>query len=59
MGYVVIGAGAFTFFGAITVIMAVPIIVPIIGVTLTTVWQCYIGFKLFGLVGSLHDHYDY
>jgi len=49
IGYVVIGAGAFTLFGAISVIMAVPIIFPIIGVILTAVWQFYIGFKLFRL----------
>jgi hypothetical protein len=49
IGYVVIGAGAFTLFGAITVITVVPIIFPIIGVILTAVWQFYIGFKLFRL----------
>ena len=49
IGYVVIGAGAFTLFGAITVITAVPIIFPIIGVILTAVWQFYIGFKRFRL----------
>lgn len=49
IGYVVIGAGAFTLFGAITVITAIPIIVPVIGVILTAVWQFYIGFKLFRL----------
>jgi hypothetical protein len=49
IGYVAIGAGAFTLFGAITVITVVPIIFPIIGVILTAVWQFYIGFKLFKL----------
>jgi hypothetical protein len=49
IGYVVIGAAAFTLFGAISVIMAVPVIFPIIGVILTAVWQFYIGFKLFRL----------
>ena len=49
IGYVVIGAGAFTLFGAITVITVIPIIVPVIGVILTATWQSYIGFKLFRL----------
>lgn len=49
IGYVVIGAGAFTLFGALTVITEIPIIVPVIGVILTAVWQFYIGFKLFRL----------
>jgi hypothetical protein len=52
IGYVVIGAGAFTLFGAITVITEVPIIVPVIGVILTAVWQFYIGFRLFRLAGE-------
>ncbi len=48
IGYVVIGAGAFTLFGAITVIVEeVPIIFPIIGVILGAIWQLYIGFKLY------------
>ncbi len=48
IGYVVIGAGVFTFFGALTVIVkAVPIIFPIIGVILGAIWQLYIGFKLY------------
>ena len=49
IGYVVIGAGAFTLFGAITVIMEVPIIVPIIGVILSAVWQVVVGAKLYKL----------
>ena len=48
IGYVVIGAGVFTFFGATTVIVeAVPIIVPVIGVILSAIWQFYIGFKMY------------
>jgi hypothetical protein len=48
IGYVVIVAGIFTFFGATTVIVeAVPIIVPVIGVILSAIWQFYIGFKLY------------
>jgi hypothetical protein len=50
IGYVVIGAGAFTLFGAISVIIEeVPIIFPVIGVILTAIWQFYIGFKLYQL----------
>ena len=49
IGYVVIGAGAFTLFGAITVIMEVPIIFPIIGVILSAVWQVVVGAKLYKL----------
>jgi hypothetical protein len=50
IGYVVIGAGAFTLLGAISVIVKeVPIIFPVIGVILTAIWQFYIGFKMFRL----------
>jgi hypothetical protein len=48
IGYVVIIAGIFTFFGATTVIVeAVPIIVPVLGVILSAIWQFYIGFKMY------------
>ena len=48
IGYVVIGAGAFTLFGAISVtVEEVPIIFPVIGVILSAIWQFYIGFKLY------------
>jgi hypothetical protein len=48
IGYVVIGAGIFTFFGATTVIVeAVPIVVPVLGVILSAIWQFYIGFKMY------------
>jgi len=48
IGYVVIGAGIFTLFGATTVIVeAVPIIVPVLGVILSATWQFYIGFKMY------------
>ena len=48
IGYFVIGAGAFTFLGASTVIVEeVPIIFPVIGVILSAVWQFYVGFKLY------------
>ena len=50
IGYVVIGAGIFTFLGATTVIVeAVPIIVPVLGVILSAIWQFYIGFKMYKL----------
>ena len=50
IGYVVIGAGAFTLFGAISVNMEeVPIIFPIIGVILSAVWQVVVGAKLYKL----------
>jgi hypothetical protein len=50
IGYVVIGAGAFTLFGAISVtVEEVPIIFPIIGVILSAIWQFYIGAKLYKL----------
>jgi hypothetical protein len=49
IGYVVIGAAAFTLIGAISSIVEVPVIFPIIGVILTVVWQFYIGFRLFRL----------
>ncbi len=49
IGYVVIGAGAFTLFGAISVKMEVPIIFPIIGVILSAVWQVVVGAKLYKL----------
>jgi hypothetical protein len=50
IGYGVIGAGAFTLLGAVSVIVEeVPIIFPIIGVILTAIWQFYIGFKLYKL----------
>ena len=50
IGYVVIVAGIFTFFGATTVIVeAVPIIVPVLGVILSAIWQFYIGFKMYKL----------
>jgi hypothetical protein len=50
IGYVVIGAGAFTLFGATSVIMEeVPIIFPIIGVILSAVWQVVVGAKLYKL----------
>lgn len=48
IGYVVIVAGIFTFFGATTVIVeAVPIVVPVLGVILSAIWQFYIGFKMY------------
>jgi hypothetical protein len=48
IGYVVIGAGVFTLFGALSVnVEEVPIIFPIIGVILGAIWQFYIGFKLY------------
>jgi hypothetical protein len=47
IGYFVIGAGAFTLIGALSVIVEkVPIIFPVIGVILGAIWQFYIGFKL-------------
>jgi len=47
-GYIVIGAGAFTFLGAISVIIEeVPIIFPVIGVIMTAIWQSFIGIKLY------------
>jgi len=49
VGYVVVGAAVLTFFGAITRIMEVPIIVPVLGVILTATWQSYVGFRLFRL----------
>jgi hypothetical protein len=49
IGFVVIGAAAFTLFGAIGTIMAVPVILPVVGVILTAAWQLYVGFKLFRL----------
>jgi hypothetical protein len=50
IGYVVIGAGAFTLFGAASVIVEeVPIIFPIIGVILPAVWQIIVGAKLYKL----------
>jgi hypothetical protein len=50
IGYAVIVAGIFTFFGAISVVVKeVPIIFPVIGVILTAIWQFYIGLKLFKL----------
>jgi hypothetical protein len=49
IGYVVIGAAAFTLFGAISTVMAVPVIFPVIGVILTAAWQFYVGIKLFRL----------
>jgi len=49
VGYVVIGASVLTFFGAITLILEVPIIVPVLGVILTATWQSYVGFRLFRL----------
>lgn len=50
IGYLVIGAGVFTFFGAISVaVEVVPIIFPIIGVILGAIWQIYVGLKLFRL----------
>lgn len=48
IGYIVIGAGAFTFLGAISVIVKeVPIVFPVIGVIMTAIWQFYIGFRLY------------
>jgi len=48
IGYLVIVAGAFTLFGAISVkVEEVPIIFPIIGVILSAIWQLYIGVKLY------------
>lgn len=48
IGYIVIGAGAFTFLGAISVIVEeVPIIFPVIGVIMTAIWQFFIGIKLY------------
>ncbi len=48
IGYIVIGAGAFTFLGAISVIVEeVPIVFPVIGVIITAIWQFYIGLKLY------------
>jgi hypothetical protein len=60
IGYVVIGAGAFTIFGAITVITQIPIIVPVIGVILTAIWQFYVGFRLLrlGEEGSRTPEFD-
>lgn len=50
IGYIVIGAGAFTFLGAISVIVEeVPIVFPIIGVIMTAIWQFYIGLRLYKL----------
>ncbi len=49
IGHIAIGAAAFTLIGAISSIMEVPVIFPIIGVILTVVWQFYIGFRLFRL----------
>ena len=47
IGYFVIAAGVFTLIGALSVVMqAVPIIFPIIGVTLTAIWQFVVGIKL-------------
>ena len=48
IGYIVIGAGAFTIFGAISfLIEGFPVIIPVIGVILTAIWQFYIGYKMF------------
>ena len=50
IGYIVIVAGVFTIFGAISfLIKGFPVIVPVIGVMLTAIWQFYIGYKLFNL----------
>lgn len=49
IGYVVIGAAVLTLLGAITLIMEVPIIVPVLGVILGASWQTFIGFRLFRL----------
>jgi hypothetical protein len=49
VGSVVVGAAVLTFFGAITRIVQVPIIVPVLGVILTASWQSYVGFRLFRL----------
>jgi hypothetical protein len=49
IGYVVIGAAVLTLLGAITLIMEVPVIVPVLGVILGASWQTFIGFRLFRL----------
>ena len=49
IGYVVVGARAFTLIGAITVVTVVPLIVPVIGVILTAIWQFYVGARLLKL----------
>ena len=48
IGYIVIGAGTFTFLGAISVtVEEIPIVFPVIGVIITAIWQFYIGLKLY------------
>ena len=50
IGYIVIVAGIFTIFGAISFLVeGMPVILPVIGVILTAIWQFYIGFKMYNL----------
>lgn len=49
IGFVVIGAGIFTLIGALTLVLDIPVIVPVIGVILTITWQFVIGIKMFRL----------
>ena len=50
IGYIVIVAGIFTIFGSISFLVeGMPVILPVIGVILTAIWQFYIGFKMYNL----------
>jgi hypothetical protein len=49
IGYIAITAGFFTIFGAISFIMDLPVILPVIGVILSAIWQSIVGFRLYKL----------
>lgn len=47
IGYLIILAGFFTISAAISFIADLPVVLPVIGVTLSAIWQVSVGYKLY------------